>query len=105
MRGSPRSPRRALPATGAAIEKQGALFDVDRSLAKARPPAGDYRCRMFKLGGKGSASPDFTAYSTFACRIDDEGEVAGFYKVGRVAAPGRAGGSKIVAGVRCFLAR
>lgn len=65
-----------------AIAKQGALFDVDRSLARARPPAGDYRCRMFKLGGKGPSAPDFVAYSTFACRIDDEGEVAGFYKIG-----------------------
>ncbi len=64
-----------------AIAKQGALFDIDRSLPTARPPAGNYRCRMFKLGGKGPASPDFTAYPAFACRIDDEGEVAGFYKV------------------------
>ncbi len=66
----------------AVIARQGALFDVDRSLAGPRPPAGDYRCRVFKLGGKDRTSPDFTASSAFACRIDDEGDVAGFYKIG-----------------------
>jgi len=66
----------------AAITRQGALFDVDRALAHPTPPAGDYRCRVFKLGGKRPAAPDFTAYPAFACRIDDEGEVAGFHKAG-----------------------
>lgn len=64
----------------AAISRQGALFEVDRALAQPRPPAGDYRCRVFKLGGKRPAAPDFTAYPAFACRIDDEGEVASFHK-------------------------
>ncbi len=37
---------------------------------------------MFKLGGVGTASGDFTAYPAFDCRIDDEGSVRSFYKLG-----------------------
>lgn len=67
---------------GAAITREGALFDPDRELPHATPPAGNYRCRVFKLGGQGAGARDFTAYPAFPCRVEDEGEVAGFHKTG-----------------------
>ena len=58
------------------------LFDPDRALPDgAMPPAGAYRCRVFKLG----ASPngglrDFTAFPPADCQVEDQGEVRGFAK-------------------------
>lgn len=63
-----------------AIGAQGALFRIDHALARPLPPAGDYRCRVFKLGRKAASGPVFTAYPAFTCRIDREGAVASFYK-------------------------
>lgn len=67
---------------GKAIAAQGLLFDPDRALAGAKPPAGDYRCRVFKLGGQRPGNRDFTAYPAFRCRIDPEGGLLSFYKIG-----------------------
>lgn len=67
---------------GREIAAQGALFDPDRALAGAKPPAGDYRCRVFKLGGQRSGNRDFVAYPPFRCRIDPEGQTLSFYKIG-----------------------
>jgi hypothetical protein len=67
---------------GKAIAEQGALFDPDRALVGAKPPAGDYRCRVFKLGGQRPGNRDFTSYPAFRCRIDVEGEMLSFYKIG-----------------------
>jgi hypothetical protein len=67
---------------GKAIAAQGMLFDPDRALIGAKPPAGDYRCRVFKLGGQRPGNRDFTAYPAFRCRIDPEGEMLSFYKIG-----------------------
>lgn len=64
---------------GAAIAAEGALFDPDRALASALPPAGAYQCRTFKLGARGTAMTDFTAYPAYACEVNDEGEVASFH--------------------------
>lgn len=71
---------RARAADAAAIAAQGALFNPDGALAGGSAPAGRYRCRVFKLGGAGSAMRDFTAYPAFDCRITDEGRVRSFYK-------------------------
>lgn len=57
------------------------LFDPDRALADPAIPQGAYRCRTFKLGAKGTAMRDFTAYPAFDCRIADEGEVRSLHKV------------------------
>lgn len=74
----------ALPRARAAdprgVAEQGALFEPDRSLPGA-PPAGNYHCRVFKLGAAGTAAREFTAYPTFDCRIDEEGQVRSFYKL------------------------
>lgn len=74
--------RRARAGGGAAdITREGDLFNPDRALAGAVPPAGRYRCRVFKLGAKGTAMAEFTAYPDFECQVDDEGEVSSFYKL------------------------
>ncbi len=65
----------------AAVAVQGALFDPDRALPGAIPPAGRYRCRVFKLGANGTAMADFTSYPDFECRVDLEGDVSSFYKL------------------------
>jgi hypothetical protein len=56
-----------------AIAAQGVLFDPDVALANARPPAGDYRCRVFKLGAKGPDNLDYVAYPGFRCRVAADG--------------------------------
>lgn len=63
-----------------AIAEQGTLFRIDHALAQPLPPAGDYRCRVFKLGRRALNGPVFVAYPAFVCRIDREGAVASFYK-------------------------
>jgi hypothetical protein len=57
------------------------LFDPDRAIADPALPQGAYRCRTFKLGGKGTAMRDFTTYPWFDCRVADEGEVRSLHKV------------------------
>jgi hypothetical protein len=72
---------RARAENAAAVAAQPLLFDPDRALPHASPPAGDYRCRTFKLGAKGTGMRDFTAYPWFDCRIADEGEVKSLHKL------------------------
>lgn len=67
---------------GRAIAAQGALFDPDGVLIGAKPPPGDYRCRVFKLGAQRPGNRDFAAYPAFRCRIDTEGGMLSFYKIG-----------------------
>lgn len=59
-----------------AIVAEGALFDPDRALSGAMPPAGGYRCRTFKLGAQGAGGLDFVAYPWFRCRVDGRGGFA-----------------------------
>ena len=73
---------KAKAADAQAIATNAVLFDPDRTLANAAPPAGDYRCRTFKLGAAGTAMRDFTAYPWVECHVSDEGEVRGLYKQG-----------------------
>lgn len=65
---------------GTAIDAQGALFDPDHALDTAMPPPGEYRCRIFKLGARGTGARDFAAFPFFACRVEAEGDVSSFYK-------------------------
>jgi hypothetical protein len=64
-----------------AIAAEPLLFDPDRAIPDAALPQGAYRCRTFKLGGRGTAMRDFTAYPAFDCRVADEGEVKSLHKV------------------------
>ena len=72
---------KARKADAAAIAEQGALFEPDQALSRAMPPAGDYKCRTFKLGGQRPEMRDFTAYPWFSCRIGSEGELPTFAKL------------------------
>lgn len=59
----------------ATIAAEPTLFDPDRALAGPVPPAGDYRCRTFKLGSQGLGL-GFVAYPWFRCRIGADGGFA-----------------------------
>ena len=59
----------------------GALFDPDRAYSGAVPPVGRYRCRVYKLGAKGTAMAEFTSYPDFACRVGTDGNLPTFYKL------------------------
>lgn len=67
---------------GGAIAAEPALYDPDRVLDDALPPAGEYRCRTIKLGAKGNATAmaGYTAYGWFACRIEGDGDTRRFVK-------------------------
>lgn len=55
------------------IAAQGVLFDPDVALANPKPPAGEYRCRVFKLGAKGPGNLDYVTYPGFRCRVAADG--------------------------------
>jgi hypothetical protein len=57
------------PGGAAAIAADPALFDPDRVLATALPPAGAYRCRTIKLGRRGSGGAGYVAYDWFRCGV------------------------------------
>ena len=54
---------------GAEIAAEGALLVPDAALLGVAPPAGDYRCRVTKLGAKSAGLLDYIAYPGFRCRI------------------------------------
>ena len=64
-----------------AIAANPALFDPDRVQAARLPPAGTYRCRVFKLGAQGSYGLPFVAYPAFTCRVDQAGKLLRFAKL------------------------
>lgn len=66
----------------ARIESEGALLDPDAAMGGAGPAAGQYRCRVIKLGTKSQAMPAYSVYPEFACTVADEGEVKSFTKTG-----------------------
>lgn len=53
----------------AEIAKDGILLEPDAALRGPVPPAGDYRCRVLKIGGQGKGLLDYVAYPLFDCRI------------------------------------
>ncbi|HYI40549.1 MAG TPA: DUF4893 domain-containing protein [Allosphingosinicella sp.] len=53
----------------AEIDREGILLEPDAALRGAAPPAGDYRCRVLKVGGQGEGLLDYVAYPHFDCRI------------------------------------
>lgn len=70
----------AQKADGGAIARDPVLFDPDRALGGAMPPAGEYRCRMFKLGANGTATRDFTALPELDCAVVGQGVVKSISK-------------------------
>jgi len=53
----------------AEIAREGVLLEPDSALRGVAPPAGDYRCRVLKVGGQGEGLLDYVAYPFFDCRI------------------------------------
>jgi hypothetical protein len=51
------------------IDREGILLEPDSALRGVAPPAGDYRCRVIKVGGQGEGLLDYVAYPFFDCRI------------------------------------
>jgi hypothetical protein len=66
---------------GAAIAAEGALLDPDAALPEVSLPAGDYRCRVIKIGAKGEGNLDYVAYPPFLCRIGAGEEARDFAKL------------------------
>ena len=64
------------------IKAEGALLKPDAALADADLPEGRYKCRVIKLGSQSNTGRPFTAYPAYDCRVDDEGDLHGFSKVG-----------------------
>lgn len=63
------------------VAGDAALFEPDRALADPMPPAGDYRCRVFKLGSQGAAGLGYVAYPAFQCRVSGDGAPLRFAKL------------------------
>ena len=51
------------------IAGQGPLLKPDLALDDPLLPAGDYRCRTFKLGAQAKGLLDYVAYPAFTCRV------------------------------------
>ncbi|OAN63822.1 DUF4893 domain-containing protein [Sphingomonas sp. TDK1] len=81
----------ALPLARAAdakrIDGDPELFDPDRAQPDALPPAGAYRCRVFKLGGGGTAVSAIVTYDWRPCLLADQGKVRHFRIEGGVQRP------------------
>ncbi len=57
---------------GAEIDREGVLLQPMAALPNAHLPAGDYRCRTIKVGGKGRGGLSYIAYGWFRCRVAPE---------------------------------
>lgn len=53
----------------AEIDREGVLLEPDVAQRGVAPPAGDYRCRVTKVGGQSEGLLDYVAYPYFDCRI------------------------------------
>lgn len=66
---------------GAQIAALGPLLKPDIALDNPAPPAGDYGCRVIKMGAKTKGLPDFVLYPAFTCRITQNGPLLRFAKI------------------------
>ncbi|TZG26560.1 DUF4893 domain-containing protein [Sphingomonas montanisoli] len=64
-----------------AIAAQGMLMKPDLSMPGPSLPAGDYACRVIKMGAQAKGMPNYTAYPAFTCRVSAEGAVLRFAKL------------------------
>jgi hypothetical protein len=65
----------------AEIDREGVLLQPDSALKGVAPPAGDYRCRVIKVGGQGEGLLDYVAYPAFDCRISAGAGTMDFVKL------------------------
>jgi hypothetical protein len=54
---------------GDEIVAEGRLLVPDAAAGQVSPPAGDYRCRVIKLGARSEGLLDYVTYPAFRCRI------------------------------------
>lgn len=66
---------------GAEIAREGALLQPDSAIPWSDLPAGNYRCRVLKLGAKSKGLLDYVAYPAFDCRLRSENGVMSFAKL------------------------
>jgi hypothetical protein len=71
----------ATQADPATIAREGALFEPDQAQPDPIPPAGDYRCRIFKLGSHHALVKNFTPYPWGRCHIGAGGDVQAYDKL------------------------
>ena len=55
--------------SGPQIAVQGALLKPDLALDDPLLPAGEYSCRVFKMGAQARGLLDYVAYPSFTCRV------------------------------------
>jgi hypothetical protein len=65
----------------AEVAGDGILLEPDAGLRGVTPPAGDYRCRVVKVGGQSEAMLDYIAYPSFDCRISAGAGAMDFVKL------------------------
>jgi len=65
----------------AEIDREGVLLEPDAALRGVAPPAGDYQCRVVKVGAKSEGLLDYIAYPRFDCRITAVGGAMEFVKL------------------------
>ena len=64
-----------------AIAREGILLQPDAALRRVAPPAGDYRCRVVKVGSQSEAGLEYVDYPFFDCRISGAGGTMDFVKL------------------------
>ena len=64
-----------------ALTKEGALLQPDAAVEWQTPPAGDYDCRVIKMGAKQPGLLDYVSYPAFTCRIRQEASMWTFAKL------------------------
>ncbi|HEX8623218.1 MAG TPA: DUF4893 domain-containing protein [Allosphingosinicella sp.] len=65
----------------AEVAAEGILLDPDAALRGVAPPAGDYRCRVLKIGARSEGMLDYVAYPQFDCRISGGAGAMDFVKL------------------------
>jgi hypothetical protein len=65
----------------AEISGEGVLLEPDAALRAVAPPAGDYRCRVLKIGSRGQGGLDYVAYPQFDCRVGGGAGAMDFVKL------------------------
>lgn len=65
---------------GAEIDAEGPLLEPDAALGAPGLVAGQYRCRVIKVGARSPGLLPFVAYPAFTCRIADADGVLRFEK-------------------------
>jgi hypothetical protein len=63
------------------IASEGVLLQPDAALSWEDPPAGDYACRIIKVGAKTPGLLDYVSYPAFDCRIRQEDGMLSFAKL------------------------